>query len=646
MGSSSLEGVRLDRLTCTYALIKSLYDQGEDYLDSFWPFAIKAFPTDTFADLRSIQRSLQNKFGLAIPLHTLTTVLGRARSNGHVELKEQRYRLTQKGLAYLDKFEVDREVERRTNGLVEDMRSFYEKRGIPLSSERVHEVLTSFLQLNLQPLLQFLSPSVSTPAVQGRGVLDELLIEYVKTVEKSSQDQWKTFQDLVLGSIISVVLDSEREEITEITSRSFKHCQVFLDTNFVFSILGLHSPEFNEPAKELFNLLREHAFRPKVFGFTVDEICGVINGYVSQAYRYPTTLAVDSLYSTLKIKGWTKLQARQFIINIESTLKNAGIEIELTKNVNLESYSVPDQDTREVLGNYKPLQDLFHQNHDLAAIDKVKEMRTSPVRKIEDACALFLTSDNRLSAFNFLEMQHKQNGTICEVISDRLLTNLLWLKYPKSRLSLNAIIGVHSRDLFIKRRIWEKFYDVLTELKQKAQVTDQQISTLFYHNYIEDVLKQFDENQVQAVNPAFVLDKIEDAAKLPEKDLERRITEKEHEFLEQLNEERSKSEAEVEAAEKRWLGKLQNVKDKIGDEAENSAKWLSRFCSGVITIVISLVVYAIYLQAGILAFSVFSFLGGTGIIGIWVKLNNIVRIRLSPHIYERRIRVLGLESDA
>ena len=111
----------MERLIYTYALIRSLYDQGEDYIDSFWPFVIKVLPPNKFADSDIIQRNLKEKFDIEMPLHVLRTVLNRARRRGYIEQKEKQYKLTKSGLEYLDKLEADREVERRITALLKDM---------------------------------------------------------------------------------------------------------------------------------------------------------------------------------------------------------------------------------------------------------------------------------------------------------------------------------------------------------------------------------------------------------------------------------------------------------------------------------------------------------------------------------------------
>lgn len=407
----------MERLVYTYTLLKSLYDLGEDYIDSFWPFAIKVVPTDgKFVDLNFIQRSLKGIFGLEAPLNSIGFILNRAQKRGYIEQKEKKYKLTEAGLKYLDTFETDKDVERRLNSLFDDIKQFLSESGVPITTDQIHDTLFSLVYKNTDVLMEFFIPSTK---ISGQLVIpkvssfDKCLIEYIETAEQRKPEHYKALQDIVFGSIISTVLSSEEPSaMIEITKRKFKHCQAFLDTNFIFSILGLHTPEFNDPAKELFELLKKWGLELKVFSFTVDEICNVINGYPGQAYRYPTSIRVDTFYSSLKSKGWTKTKTKEFITNIEGTLSTSGIQIEWVRDVDLKNYKLPSDELRNVIGKYKPDQDLFYQNHDLAAIEKIKELRRRPVRKIEDSGVLFLTSDKRLSRFNFIEMGHRESVTL------------------------------------------------------------------------------------------------------------------------------------------------------------------------------------------------------------------------------------------
>lgn len=641
----------MKRLIYTYALIRSLSEQGEDYIDSFWPFVIKVLPPNKFVNGETIQRNLKEKFDIEMPLHVLRTVLNRAKRRGYVEQKEKQYKLTKSGLEYLDKLETDREVERRITALLEDMDQFFKEYGIPLTLDQIRDLLLSFLQKNIAPLIEFINPSASTElSTSKRNGYEEILIKYIKSAEQQKPEYYRTLQDMVLGSIISVVLYAEEpSEMTEISTRRFKHCQVFLDTNYLFFLLDLYEPEFNEPAKELFDLLKRHKFDIKVFDFTVDEICRVIGGYPMEAYRYPITVRVDTLYSSLKRKGWTKIDAQEFIMNIENILDKKGIKIERT-GVNLKTYNPADEELRNLMRKYKPFQDLFHQNHDIAAIEKIKELRGKTARKIEDSKAFFLTSDVRLSRFNFIEMGHKDNGTVCEVILDRLLANILWLKDPSSKPPLKAIIAAYSRDLFIKRRVWDRFYEVLKQLKGKEKVNDESISMLFYHNYIEDVLRELDENEIDSITPEFILEKIEEAAKFKEKDVERKIKEKEKEFFQRLKEEISKKEQEKEAE---WLERLQKIKNSLRESAERKANREAAICASALMLLVLGAMYGIYLVSKKLRVSEFLTLlvpfiagaGGGGMWGLWTKFRTRLKRKLANRIYAQKLKEARLDEE-
>jgi len=369
----------MEKLAYIYALIKALFDEGEDYIDAFWPIVIKTFPNDKAVDLDTIKNALMQNFSLDMPLHVLKIVIKRARRKGYIEVRGREYKLTNEGIEYLSKLETDREVARRINALLEDMHKYFTDRNFQLHPDQLREILSSFLYKNVEFLKEFINPSIkstiSAPRIQHPA--EFLLIDYIKSIEHHKPEHYKTLQDMILGSIISLTLASrDPSDITEIKTRKFKSCQVFLDTNFVFYILDLHTPEFNKPAKELFNLLKKFGFKIKVFTFTVDEICKVIHGYTREADRYPISLKVDSLYSSLKRKGWTKMDAIKFIANIENILHENGIEIEWQmKDVNLNAYTPKNEGLRNILKSYKPDQSPFHQNHDLAAIDKIKEIR-------------------------------------------------------------------------------------------------------------------------------------------------------------------------------------------------------------------------------------------------------------------------------
>jgi hypothetical protein len=647
----------------TYALIKALYDEGEDYIDSFWPIVVKTLPSNQSVTSSIMQGRLKESYDLEVPLHVLEVILTRAEGRKYLQhwtespTRVTKYRLTSAGIDYSDKLETDKEVERRINALLEDMRQFLEGKEVALNVDRIRDSLLYFVEKNMIFLAECVAPSktLAEPTPQEFSGFDKFLVEYIESAKRQKPDEYKTLENLFFGSIISVLLLVDKpEEITKIKDESFGHCQVFLDTNFVFSVLGLDMDVFNKPAEELFNLLKKYDFDLKVFGFTVDEICRVVNSYPEESRRYPASIQVSTIYSSLKVKGWSSTDARQFIINIEQILQQKGITIEWFKDVDLAKYK-PDEKLENVIKLYKPHQNSFSRNHDLAALAKTKELRKKTIRRIEDSGVLFLTSDVGLHKFDFIEEGHKQNATICETVLDRLMTNILWLKNPNSKLSLETIIAAHSRNLFVNRRIWDRFYEVLQELKNGGKIGDDDLATLFWHSYLEDTLRTIEESESNMITPEFVLEKIEEAGKLQEqaiqqeikgiektkeKEMEIELRKKEEEFSEALK--RSTSDAEL-RKEEEWLGKIQKIKGKLREGSDAQARRWSNIYTLLLTLaVVAAVITAYCLIPYDILDLILTFSGGGGIIGLW-KLRGNMRNWLTKRTYRQKLEEAELD---
>lgn len=648
----------------TYALIKALYDERRDYIDSFWPFAVRAIPLGKSVNIGAVQNNLRGVFNLEVPLHVLQLILIRAEKGNYIESEVNRttgakkYKLTDAGRDYSAKLETDKEVDRRINALLQSMKGFFESKGLRLSFDQIRESLLNFLHTNIDYLVEWINPSVkfnSSVSPQTEH-LDKYLLEYIESADQREPDNYRTLENMVMGSIISALLYVEKpDDITNIRATRFGKCRFFLDTNFVFSVLDLHVKEFNDPAKELLNLLKKHGFNLIVFSFTLDEMSRVLNSYQTEYHRYPTNVYVNTLHSALKRKGWTKTDVREFIINLERTLREHGIFIKWVKGINLRDYK-PEEILATAIRKYKPDQSTFNRNHDLVAIAKIAKLRGKAIRRIEDAKAIFLTSDIRLSRFNLDEMEHRENGTVCEAVLDSLITNILWLKNPNTKPPLKSIIAAHSRDLFVNRRVWDRFYKVLQELKLQGKVKDEEISTLFWHSYVEDILRPIEETEVDKITPQFVLDEIEKAAKQREEVTERRIKEigqakeiemkielqkKEREFEEHLVQSTSEAESKRDSE---WLDKIGKIKQSLREHSEIKAgKW-----SNVLTLAITLIfIAALIVTYFTIPYDILSLIltvvGGGGFIALWTKGRGRLRNIVFERVYQQRIKEAKLD---
>ncbi|MHA2245266.1 MAG: hypothetical protein ACXADY_09905, partial [Candidatus Hodarchaeales archaeon] len=259
----------MSKMIYNYALIKSLYSQSSDYIDTFWPFIVRTIGRNDSVDISLIQRNLEKEFDLKIPMYVVETILQRAEIKGFINRisKENLFALSKKGVTFSDRLETDEDVIRRSNALLEDMNQFFESKSITLGNNEIRTLLTSFIQKNINSLIEFFNPNKESDCIDSKlEKKEEQILDYIRIVETKKPEQYGILRDIIFGSVISMVLHmKEPSEIRRIEKENFEKCQVYLDTNFLFSLFELHTPDFNKPALELYNLLKKQKFYLKAF---------------------------------------------------------------------------------------------------------------------------------------------------------------------------------------------------------------------------------------------------------------------------------------------------------------------------------------------------------------------------------------------
>lgn len=498
----------------TYALIRCLYNEGEDYIDSFWPLIVTVLPNEKKAlTLQHIQAEIGKKYNLLVPIHSLQVIAKRATDKGYIERKSKKFLLTDEGISYVSNLETEREAQRRINELLDEGQKYISaNHKINFSREQIQNFLEKFIKENIdlfEPLLNPLNNNVEIESKFSRN--DEAaLIEYFRYIESSKPTIFTTFKDIVFGSIISTIVYSNR--INEAQNK-FETIKIFFDTNFLLNLFGFGFEDEKQPAQELFKLLKLNKnFDFRIFDFTIEEITNVLKNYGKEINYYFDEIKINSLYSSMKAQGWTPAGVKEFIVNIEKKLWGLNIEI-FPSSIDLKKFEPEKIERRSAINNYKPDQGEKEQNHDLAAIQCINKIRQGHFKKIESCQAMFLTSDLKLAKFNYIEDNHKNKETICEVIPDRLLTNLLWLKNPStdSDAHLSSIISMHSRQLYVDKKVWKSFYKNLTFLREKGDINDFDVSILIYDKVIHKILVEKRPEEIDLFESDWIIENIEHA---------------------------------------------------------------------------------------------------------------------------------------
>jgi predicted nucleic acid-binding protein len=624
-------------LLISYAFIKSVYEKTYNYIDTFSPFVILSlYKFKDFVDLYSIQKNIDSEFGIKIPLHSLTYIITRLKRTGNVASENIKYKLTEKGEKFKNELEPIRNVERRINEVVDDLARFINDKVI--KHEKVYEILLNFINKNIDSVIDFCIPENKSDIDLDKKTItgfEEKIIDYFKEVERSRPQIWKTLKDIVYGSVIAYA--SVTIDISE-SDRKFKSLKIYLDSNFIFSLLELHEPDNNKPVIELFQMLKDYGFNILVFDFTLNEIANVLKNYINAQYNYYEFIKVSSIYSILKRKGWSSQDIFDYIQVLEDNIKELGISIDRTP-INLDKFE-PSEDAVSALARVKEYSE-YTFKHDLAAISMIERIRGYKKYKIESSRAIFLTSDLRLAKVNFKNMGHRDNCTICEVITDRLFTNILWLKNPKvcESIPMSAVISANSKTILIDKRIWEKFLNNLNKLREDGKVDSNKITMLFYNNFIQNELLRFDERDADKVTQDFILDKVYKSAEIIDEKIKKEIREKET----QLKEEGLKQDKKL----KELIEERIHIENVLKDETETESRRITNFILVLIIVLFGFVLYLIssYFQNEYLKIpnliSIYFF------IDIFVdfkkaSLKEIIKKKILDHRLNKKIKKLNL----
>lgn len=274
-----------DKRLHSYALLKAFVNDGQDYLDAFVPFVLEAV-TDNYSSPSEIQERIQQRHDVAIPVHVVRTLVGRLCKQSLVEKARNRatYRLTDSGRTRHIDDALAQDTERRINALCEDLKSHLEDDGLVLTLDEVRQETLQLIQSQVDSFVQFLYGSEDAPEARADKEFAVGFVEYLKIAKHRKPDHYETLSQLIMGALLAWVIGSRSEEDFEVVEE-FSGCALYLDTNVVFTLLGLRDEDLVKAGQELLELIERNNFSLRVFDFTISEILSVVDGYLRLKFQ-------------------------------------------------------------------------------------------------------------------------------------------------------------------------------------------------------------------------------------------------------------------------------------------------------------------------------------------------------------------------
>ncbi|MFW5795494.1 MAG: hypothetical protein ACOCV1_08435 [Bacillota bacterium] len=562
-----------ERSLYTYAMAKSLYDnRNGDILDILVPFVVlivKNEGPEAGITQFEIRKELRKNYNLKMPLYVLKSIITRAKRSNYLKQKSKKVYLAKEANLVLKTIDTERKIDRKNNEFILGLQEYLGENNIELSFSKTADKLNQVVNNNLNTLTTYLGEFPDTNKTGIKEKEAKYILKYFEYVEKNNSSQFETLKNIIMGSIICTLVKKDHNELKS----KIEPAKIFLDTNVIFNIFGYHADELARPCKELMEILRKHNFEFYIFDFTLQEIRNVLNKYKLYYNRILSDFRDNSLFNKLKSEGLTPFDIREIVGKLENLLLDKDINIYTTEK------ELSKDEDKELdysnIAHYKD-SDIATYNHDLWAIEYIKELRNKRVTKLEKAKALFLTCDLNLVKFNFCVGGHKDDGTLNEVISTFTLSNILWFKDPgvNNDLPLNSAISIHANSLFLDNEFWNDFYNKLELMKEQEIIDEEDISYLAYNTSLENTLADLNDNQNE-IKEDQIIKIIEDSRQ--------RYKDKEVEIAAE-----AKEKDKIKAENRRLNEKVDKINKKLTTKAAQNARRKSSNIKRVVFIFLSL----------------------------------------------------------
>lgn len=481
-----------------FSSLKTFYEAGNDLFGVFGNLILQEISQDK-TSLEDIKTGIENHYKFNIPLDVVCTILKRLKHNSLITFDD----INIKSIYVLEKGEAEKikiinslkEADRENAALIKSIGLYVKEMGGSVQSddEFIANELSIFIENNIQDAISLIENDGHKIESQSK-IIQSYIIEFFQISEKSDQVNFKRLKAVLYGKIISSSLLKRNFE----QKAKFDNFNVYIDTNIFFSLIGLHEDCYNIPAQELIENLKKLNIHLNIFSFTKDEIISKLRGYLKEFDYYTSTIKVNSIYDVLKRKKYSKTDVIQIIENIDDQIEKMGIAIDYSYDI--ESILKDYADEGKVK-KYNPDKGVYSVKHDIAAIFTIRKLRSRYYSSLlEKSKFVFLTADYALAAYNFREFNHKENGTVPEIILRNELAAILWLKDSagySDNSYVHSFLANHIRQQTISGSLWDKFINEIKAQTKKGLITSDDIDLLINYSETEKILREQGEEGIK-----------------------------------------------------------------------------------------------------------------------------------------------------
>lgn len=466
----------------TNALLAVTWEHSKkDYLDIIAPFVIYSAYHEVkdetgYIDVPELTTYVNKEFKLHLVDTVTICILNRNKNFFEKKGKPVSYFIIA-GKYNIQEFE-DKRINSRRNYeyFINQMQKFLlEKTGRKFEDKKLEEKLTKFISTNYFDLLNFNNKIIS--------YRDNELALFISYILDNDEILKNILIDIVKGQMIYEALYAQQIDKADIKQK-FNNLYVYLDTTFIFYMLGYGGKRYKEYILQIIDLLTGLGANLRCFKHTVDEVRGILEKCES-AMRHGNEKSLVNLDWFLE----NGMQASDVMILISSLDVNIS---KYLKIVDTPDYSEPmknidwvqfSQYLEEKI-NYRREKALQNDVESIAAIFRLRTNKHA--RTLENCNAIFVTTNQKLvRAVKYYQKIHDDMKGFYPCISEYEISNIAWLKTPSKQdkfvnnsLKFSASILKEPSPAF-----WKRFAETVDKFQSEGAITLENATELKYELY-------------------------------------------------------------------------------------------------------------------------------------------------------------------
>lgn len=506
------------------AILKVNWDiYQKDYLENFVPILAECIrlADEDIISIPILQSDVEKRFGLKIPQNILGTLLRRLQKKGYITLENKVYTRNYDALKSLNFSNVQQEVIRTHEILIEDLRKFAAERfTVEWSPSNAEDALLSYLQENEIFSLEAIQCSV--PKVSSKS-FKYIVAVFIKHLKETHSSGFYYLETIVKGNMLAnaIFLPDPTKAL-----KKFKNTEVFFDSPFLMHALGYNGEPRKEPCIELLNLLVETGASLRCFSHTVIEIRGILRACADRIAQGKVRDSNGSFWESVEYflySGKTSTDVELLATKLETSL--SGLKIRIVDKPDFSNYAhvISETELGAALRDkimYRREDALDHDVNSISAIMRIRKgFRTN---SIEECKALFVTNNESLVAAVCDFLKQSIRGEVPACFQDSVLTCLLWLKKPLKApdLPIKRIIADCYAATQPDERLWKAYLLNIEKQRSSGQVSDDDYLRLRYdleakqilmertlgeeqafaHGTVAEILSYLNDRQQQVIN--------------------------------------------------------------------------------------------------------------------------------------------------